>query len=188
MKIAFDFDNVIADFINTFIILAEAEYNIEVNYNNIKNYDFSEQDGLGLTPEQYKDLVNKICASNYLTGLQNQMENMYDVLSTIYHYKYIYDPIVIISNRRHRKPVDEWLKTYLRGIRYSLFLLAGQDVSKGGILRALGYDAIIEDNPKECKDILEQGFMPIVFDHPWNRELGEGYKRIKNLREVLEIV
>jgi len=158
MKIGFDFDNVIADFTNTFIILAEAEYNIEINYNNIRNYDFSEQDGLGLTSEQYRNLVNKICSSDYLTGLQNQMENMYDVLNSIYHYKNKKDPIVIISNRRHRKPVEKWLETYLIGIRYSLSLVK-HSIDKASILLALGYDGIIEDNPKVCKDIMAKGFL-----------------------------
>ena len=188
MKLAFDFDNVIADFISTFIILAKANYGAEIDYNNIKKYNFSIDDKLGLSSCQYKKLIGNICSSEQNTGLQNPMENMFDTLSTIYHYKQKNNPIVIISNRRHRKPVEAWLNHYLKDLRYSLFIRTGkEDIDKAGILLALGYDGIIEDHPDVCKTVFKSGLIPIVMSHPWNTGLGSEYKRIGNLKEVLEI-
>jgi hypothetical protein len=61
--------------------------------------------------------------------------------------------------------------------------------TKGELLKSLGAQYHIDDQPKHCISALQQGIQPLLFgDYSWNRsvELPEGIVRVKNWQEVTE--
>jgi len=99
--------------------------------------------------------------------------------------------LVILTSRRHEisKDTEAWLNKYFHGIfdeiHYSS--LWNKPIkedrasgTKGRIVKQIGADYLIDDQPKHCVAAAEAGITALLFgNYPWNREQETGVKLIK---------
>lgn len=172
LKIGFDIDGVLADFVSGFAALLP-EYEID---------SFSW--GLGLTKEQERVGWKRVDASPsfwYDLAILNSLPAI--------------DPqheVFFITKRRHtpgQEPTSisaaRWLHDKL-GVSLPTVLALS---NKGEVCRAIGIDTFIDDKPENCWDVQDESpnTETFLFDQPWNRH-DTRVLRVKTLDEYLEKV
>jgi len=107
--------------------------------------------------------------------------------------------LIIVSSRvnMHRAETLEWLDRHFAGIFSSINLAGIYDVlskdssraTKAEIVKRLGADYLVDDQPKHCFAVAENSVSAVLFgDYSWNRSvtLPAGVTRCKDWPAVLE--
>jgi hypothetical protein len=104
--IAFDFDGVIADTFRLFVNLARQNYGVEIDYEAIGDYEFTE--ALDLPPDQTQGLIDDLTYRSHELGL----EPIGDALKTLARLSAQTSPLIVTA-RPVSEPVAIWLSERL---------------------------------------------------------------------------
>ncbi len=177
--------------------------------------DFSNQKwGTHLTPDDYNEhwavvwgvdeqeakkrgKIIHANATKILGGLSHDPNAKSTLVKLAKKYK-----LVIVTSRRRaiQKDTLEWLDKHFKGIFAELHFAGIWDdlekdlkfrlkATKAEIVKQIGADYLIDDQPKHCFAAAEAGIMSLLFgDYRWNRsvQLPKGVIRVKSWQEVLE--
>lgn len=172
--------------------------------------DFSNRRwGTSLKPEDYHEhwaelwQVNeeeseKRAVEYHASGTIRDLEAISDAKQVLEKLSNSYKLVVLTSRRAIvEKDTRDWLATNFRGV-FDEIHFAGiwdkvtkgrMNMTKASLLRELGADYFIDDQPRHCFAAAEAGIKVLLFgDYKWNHglDLPKGVTWTKNWQEVLE--
>ncbi|OPZ60505.1 MAG: 5' nucleotidase, deoxy (Pyrimidine), cytosolic type C protein (NT5C) [Deltaproteobacteria bacterium ADurb.Bin510] len=179
-RIAFDFDGVIADTFRLFVNLARQNYGVEIDYEAIGDYEFTE--ALDLPAEQTQDLIDDLTYRSHELGL----EPIGDALKTLARLSTLTSPLIVTA-RPVGEPVAIWLNEQLPGADFRI-AATGSPEAKLGVLKDSGIGFFIDDRLDTCEMLHHHGLTPLVFAQPWNRVRAHGFRTVSTWREIDELI
>lgn len=146
--------------------------------------------------EHARARANEFFESKMLREFEHDIE----ALSVLHQLKERYDLIIVTARRTQTKgDTLDWIKEKYPGIFQEdrIFFAGIWDEAhpeaikktKGALLKELGADYLIDDQPKHCIGALQEGVQPLLFgNYRWNQvdELPEGITRVDGWADVLE--
>ncbi len=173
-EIAFDFDGVVADTFRLFVEMAKTEYNIDIEYEDITEYDF-----MRVVKMDYTHVAQIF---ETLTNFPHEVDlkpntGAADVLARLARTA---PPLSVITARHVGEPVHRWFEKHIPQIGAGLLTVkaTGESTAKLAILKSMGVKYFVEDRVDTCHLIAKEGITPIVYDQPWNRD-GHSYAVVK---------
>jgi len=187
MIIAFDLDEVLNNFMESFLLFYEEKNGKKVELSDMKSYNFWEN-GLGNNRDEAIEMVKEFYNSE-----------QYNKISTSFYAKEILDKLIkaehkvfIITSRPENigKSTKEFVRNNFSDeieIIYSNDFFKGNRKSKAEIAKELKVNFMVEDNINYARECAEQGINVFLVNKPWNDgEINESIIRINNLNEILE--
>jgi len=176
MKLGFDVDGVISDFVGSFAKVLGSHYGLSLVEPDFYCYDLDLI--LGITKEQRDKFIT--------TGLFRNLKLIPGAKTALRKFKVEGHDIFILTSRGdHLTEVTiDWLRD--KGIPYSrLLTLNGGEKH----LADVDLDLVVEDNLAEAIGLARR-FKVLLFDRPWNRSLNVErlFKRVHNWGEVIKEV
>ena len=184
--IGLDLDEVLANFLDTFLIFYNGKHKTRFRRDDFKSYVFC--DTIGGTLESDIEELEEF----YDTMLFRYMKSVEDSKGGI-AYLFGRSNLHIITSRREslREKTQDWVERTF-GYKFSSINLTGDSnpsnsSSKSEQCKKLGLDVIIEDNTRYAEDCANADIPVILLDCPWNQCYErEGVVRVKNWFEILE--
>lgn len=164
-RIGFDIDGVVADTAGAFIRLARDQYGLgEINPEEITA--FQVEDCLDIDPDMVEQIFGHLLSNPLDYGLE-PMPGAIEVLNELAATA----PLTFITARPEKKPIEQWLKTYLNPkAGHSMRLVAmGEHDGKSFHIKDMGLRYFIDDRAETCVSLAAEGLYPYVFTQPWNR-------------------
>jgi uncharacterized HAD superfamily protein len=184
MKIGIDIDEVIAEFLESFLDFYNLKYNGNFKKEDFKDYKFEEI--LGGTPDKTNELIQE-------HGYCGEIRLVEGALAAVNELSRKHELIVLTARHPMFKDKTEDFLAQHFGNIFSQILYTGEVFQKYGttksdLCRELGIDIIIEDNKLFSKECAEKGIRVLLFDKPWNQvyEEHKNINRVKNWKEILE--
>jgi len=184
MRIGIDIDEVIVEFLDSFLEFYNSKHNKNFKKEDFKSYIFEET--LGGTHE---DSVNLIKEFSY----SEDPKLVEDALEVINQLAKGHELIVLTA--RHpmfKEKTTHLLKKHFGDIFLEI-LYTGEAFEKQGVTKAdlcknLGVNFIIEDNKLFSFECAQKGIRFFLLDKPWNQnhEEHENIIRVNNWREILD--
>lgn len=159
MKLGIDIDDVIAEFVPSFLIYHNKKRGLSLQYKDIKTYDINEYSGIS-KDDLWEDIKEFYQTSEFhnLTPVKG-----IDTLSNSDHDIYF----VTARLDSTEQPTINWLDRYnLIQDDNRLFMNVK---NKGHLCKMLNLDVLIDDSIKNLNTCEENGIVPVVFDRPWNQ-------------------
>jgi hypothetical protein len=165
-EIAFDFDGVVADTFRLFVQMAKRDYDVDIDYESIKEYDFLRI--IKMDQDHVAQLFSTLTYYPHELDLEPNA-GAADVLTRIAETA---PPISVVTARPISGPVERWFEKNIPRIRPDSIRISAtsESTAKLEILKQHGTRFFVEDRLDTCHLIAAQGITPIVFDQPWNRE------------------
>lgn len=189
MKIVFDLDEVLNEFVRSFILFYEKKSGNKINFEDIRSYNFWEN-GIGKDREEAASLVNEFYNSEYYNRIVVALHSQ-EVVKEIMEKGH---DIFIVTSRPDniRERTKEFVKSNFSDkieiIHSNDFFKEGKR-SKAEIVKDLGAEIMVEDNLRYAMECSEKGIKVFLLNKPWNKqEIIEGDKniiRVDDLNEVL---
>ncbi|HWR68615.1 MAG TPA: haloacid dehalogenase [Desulfomonilia bacterium] len=162
--IAFDFDGVIADTFRLFVRMARENYNYDINYDDITDYEFlkcirmDRQHALEIIEVLTHDPHEVDLFPNY--GADSVLIRMSSL-----------SPLLVVTARPLSDPVALWFKRHIPQIdrRCIRVEATGVNTAKLEVLKGNSITHFVDDRLDTCHMLQEAGITPIVFTQPWNR-------------------
>ncbi len=164
-RLAFDIDGVVADTAAAFLRIAAKEYGAaHLSLDDIA--EFEVESCLDLDPRVIRHIFQRLLEDPLGEGLA-PMPGAVAVLEELAGCA----EVTFVTARPLRAPIEAWLCRHLgpRARRNFRLEATGDHDNKGGYLRRLGVDTLIDDRLETCAALAAAGFSPIVFEQPWNR-------------------
>ena len=175
MKIAFDIDGCINDYLKHLTELLIKEYNIEnVNQNT---YNILEQIGIS-TLEEQKAFYKK--HQSYFESKKPRKDSV-EIINLLKEE----NDIFIITARNYDESI--WTQNWLNknGIKYDELLINTEN--KIGACKWKKIDVIVEDNPYNAVCLAEEGIKVLLFDNPYNQNIvHKNIKRCYSWNQIFE--
>ncbi len=181
-QIAFDFDGVIADTFRLFIAMAREELNLEINYDDVRQYEF----------DQVLEEHQKAGAQRILDILTNQAHEInlppiQGAINTLERLSRL-TPQLIVTARPISEPVQLWLQQQLpEGHDRITIIASGDSEHKLPILKEHDVRFFIDDRLDTCHQLHAAGITPIVYNQPWNSEQ-HPYAQVSNWNEINSLI
>lgn len=165
-EIAFDFDGVVADTFRLFVEMAKTEYDVDIDYEGITEYDF-----MRVVKMDYQNVAQIFdTITNYSHELDlKPITGAADVLARL---AWTAPPLSVVTARPNGDPVERWFVKHIPeiGAGFVKISATGESTAKLKILKNQGIKYFVEDRLDTCRLLAAEGITPIVFDQPWNRE------------------
>lgn len=163
-ELAFDIDGVLADTFHVFVKIAREEYDIQVNYDDITEYDFRKV--VDIDEEICNVIIQRILNDPVHMGIK-PMNGAVDVITRLSRY----GTILFVTARPGRTSIYEWLVRHLKRVDPRLIRLeaTGSHEDKIPILLEQGIRYFVEDRLDTCYLLATASVTPIVYEQPWNR-------------------
>lgn len=164
-RIGFDIDGVVADTAGAFIRLARDQYGLgEIRPEEITS--FQVEDCLDINPDMVEQIFGHLLTDPLDHGLE-PMANAIEVLNELATTA----PLTFITARPEKKPIENWLRTYLNPVAGDAMRLVatGEHDNKGDHVKSMGLQYFIDDRAETCITLAADGLSPYVFEQPWNR-------------------
>jgi len=163
--IGFDIDGVVADTAGAFIRLARDEYGLGV----INPHDitaFQVEDCLDIDNAKVEEIFSLLLTDPLYYGLE-PMPYAIDVLNELATAA----PLTFITARPLKKPIENWLETFLHpsAFRTMRLMAMGEHDGKGDYIKKMGLQYFIDDRAETCIRLAEEGLSPYVYNQPWNK-------------------
>lgn len=168
-SLAFDIDGVVADTMAIFIELARKKYGLtELSKEQMTCYDLHRC--LDLEREVIDDLICLTLSDEY-TLQTPPVPGAPEVLTTISEQT----PLRFITARIWPESIIQWLEQILPDVSPGRIqvIATGAPEAKATVLREMGITAFVDDRLETCIQLAQEGFRPIVFDQPWNRDASQ---------------
>ena len=184
MKIGIDIDEVIAEFLESFLEFYNLKYNGNFKKEDFKDYKFEEI--LGGTPDKTAELIQE-------HGYDGEIRLVDGALEAVKELSKKHELIILTA--RHpmfKDKTEKFLEMHFGNI-FSQILYTGEAFQKYGttksdLCKELDINIIIEDNKLFSRECAEKGIRVLLFDKPWN-QIYEHHKniiRVKDWKEILE--
>lgn len=185
LRIGFDVDGVLADFIPTYIAYAK-----ECGFENIDPTVWD----IGLTKEQQDTVWARIKFTENFWAYEVKPIEKYKVPFEKLQHEHT---LVFITNRvptcglSVEEQTARWLHVNLR-INYPTVLVVSHWYEKAGVYKALKLDAFVDDKFQTVEAMVERGQNAYMYDQPWNKftlnpVLTFG-RRVKSIEEYVKRV
>jgi len=184
MRIGIDIDEVIAEFLDSFLEFYNSKYEKNFQKKDFKSYIFEEI--LGGTHEDAIELIKE-------HGYKWEIKLVEGALDSIRKLAEKHELIILTA--RHpmfKNETEDFLKVHfgnvLSEIYYTGEAFQKYGVTKSDICKELNIDILIEDNKIFSLECAEKGIKVLLFDKPWNQDCfeHENVLRAYNWKEILE--
>ena len=180
-ELAFDIDGVVADTMDVFIRLAHERYGLHrLTIEDLACYNLYEC--LDIDHEILTELICLTLDDEHTLQLP-PMKGAPEVLTQIA----TATPLHFVTARIWPESIVQWLRNTLPDVPEERIRVTatGDPDAKAEVLRNLGVKYFVEDRTETCRRLAEQGFRPILFDQPWNRNEPEAdFPRVMNWNEL----
>ena len=184
--IGIDLDEVVADFVMTFIDFYKDTYGRRILFEKIKTYNFWEH-GLDKNREEAIRLVDEFYNSRYFNKIP-LIDGVGQAIDKLSLEKRIY--IVTSRPKRFKDKTEAFINNHFFGkeirVVYSSDFHKENGSTKAEICTNLGIRDFIEDNLEYARECAERGVRVFLYDKPWNmRKLDRRIIRVKSWKEIL---
>lgn len=181
-KLAFDVDGVFADTFRTFVETARDQYGIQVEYEDITEYDFRQV--IDIDEKTSDEIIQRILDNPLSMGIQPVIGAV-DVLSRLSQI----GPLLFVTARSEKDSILEWVQQVLRVTDMDVIQLEATStyVEKLPVLLKHGIRYFVEDRLETCYFLEKTPITPIVFEQPWNRK-PHPFQTVKNWREIEDLI
>jgi len=164
-ELAFDIDGVIADTFRAFVKAARDSYGVEIEYEDITDYDFRKV--IDIDDETSDAIIEQILEDPLGLGIA-PVQGAVDVLRRLS----CFGPLCFVTARTNRDAIMEWVRQTLQIENGGPIRLeaTGTHENKLPVLLKHGIRYFVEDRLETCYLIQQSPVTPIVFDQPWNRQ------------------
>lgn len=162
--IGFDIDGVVADTGGAFIQIASEEYGLSsLSLKDITYYDVV--DCLDVD----REIIDEIFTRLHDEPLSSGIQPMEDAINVLHKYAE-HAPLTFVTARPEKKPIDLWLKHFLRPAAYEKMRLVAMGVhdNKTPYIKDLGLKYFVDDRLQTCQKLAQEGITPLVYNQPWN--------------------
>ncbi|ETR70978.1 MAG: haloacid dehalogenase [Candidatus Magnetoglobus multicellularis str. Araruama] len=181
-SIAFDIDGVVANTMGLFIDIVREKYDISISYDQITHYDLTQC--LDIEFDIIWETLQQIMNGNHTQKLRpiDQAPNALQRLSQKS------DRLLFITARPDAIPLESWFREALRLPESRFKIVATGDFQqKLAILDEHQIKYFVEDRMETCRLIYNNGFVPIVFRQPWNRE-SHSFIEVQSWDEIVAMI
>ena len=180
--LAFDIDGVIADTFRAFVRTARERYGIDVDYEDITDYDFRKV--VDIDDETSDEIIEMILDDPVGLGIA-PVRGAGEILTRLSRL----GPIRLVTARTNKEAINAWFEKAL-GLRHGRGIhieTTGSHEDKLPILLEQGIRYFVEDRLETCYLIQGSPVTPIVFEQPWNQ--GEHpFLRVGNWDEIRDMI
>ncbi|MBZ4659374.1 MAG: haloacid dehalogenase [Desulfacinum sp.] len=181
--IAFDIDGVVADTMQVFVDLARTRYGLtHLRKDHLICYNLYQ-----CVPAPAHVIDDLICLTldDDHTLRVPAMEGAAEVLTRLAGY----GPLRFVTARIWPESIVRWLQGLLPEVPAGSIQVTatGDPEVKHRVLREMGVRYFVEDRLETCRLLADQGFVPILFDQPWNQE-GAPFPRIYSWSELNDLL
>jgi len=198
MKIGIDIDEVVTEYLKSFLEFAKVKLGRTAKLEDFKDYIFTEPLGLSLD-EACKLVKEHTSLSNTLVnlGLVNGAKEAISLLAKN-------NDIFFITSRHPNDKIQtiEFFELHFPGNKFEIHFSseAWKDTgnkTKLDICKELEIEVLLEDNKKYALNCASNGVKVILFDKPWNNNLkedknifrvqtwGDALKKIKEIKHAI---
>ncbi|MFA6082458.1 MAG: hypothetical protein WC773_03550 [Patescibacteria group bacterium] len=191
MKIAFDFDDVLTDFVSEFLRYCNENDGTSFVLSDVLEYDL--QPLFKRPHAEIVDKVFKFYQSGSLKSLQpqNKAVDVVEKLSKDHE-------LIVITSRPTQLTAEttSWLDSHFPQ-RFSKIILTHHFSNDGNargekndVCLREKVDLIIDDSPEWAEKCANSGVRVLLFDRPWNHGVSDHKNiiRIKQLTDVLQVI
>ena len=188
MRIGIDFDDVIADSMQTIIDLQNKQFG--TSYKREDATHFHLEDIWGGTKEEWRAKLDDFLSTKHLASL-NPVAGVIPALDAL---KKGGHELYIVTGRSEEgvAATEQWVAEHFpetfAGIHYGFHLASDPTKSrkKSEICKENKVELMIEDHFGNAKECAEAGIRVFLFDQPWNQgELPQNIERIKSWDEIV---
>jgi hypothetical protein len=181
-ELAFDIDGVIADTFRAFVEAARSQYGIQVEYEDITEYDF--RTVIDIDERTSYEIIEKILDDPLEMGIK-PISGAVKVLTRLLDI----GPLLLVTARPDKEAILKWIQLHLRlldvtGIRLEA---TGTHKEKLPVLLEHGVKYFVEDRLETCYLICEASVTPIVFEQPWNQK-PHPFQTVKSWDEISAMI
>ena len=164
-ELAFDIDGVIADTFRVFVKTARESYGVEIEYEDITEYDFRKV--IDIDDETSNAIIEQILEDPVGIGIA-PVQGAAEVLRRLS----CFGPLCLVTARTNREAIMEWVRQALQIENGDHLRLeaTGTHEDKLPVLLRHNIRYFVEDRLETCYLIQQSPVTPIVFDQPWNRQ------------------
>jgi hypothetical protein len=164
-ELAFDIDGVIADTFRVFVKTARESYGVEIEYEDITEYDFRKV--IDIDDETSNAIIEQILEDPVGIGIA-PVQGAAEVLRRLS----CFGPLCLVTARTNREAIMEWVRQALQIENGDHLRLeaTGTHEDKLPVLLRHNIRYFVEDRLETCYLIQQSPVTPIVFDQPWNRK------------------
>ena len=164
-ELAFDIDGVIADTFRVFVKTARESYGVEIEYEDITEYDFRKV--IDIDDETSDAIIERILEDPVGIGI-TPVQGAAEVLRRLS----CFGPLCLVTARTNREAIMEWVRQALQIENGGHLRLeaTGTHEDKLPVLLRHNIRYFVEDRLETCYLIQQSPVTPIVFDQPWNRK------------------
>lgn len=185
MRLAFDIDDVLLDFVPALARFHNEFYSTNLSARDFHTYYFSEV--WGGTSEDGEKKVNEFLDSLYFREIE-AVDGAADAIEKLTRENKIY----IVTSRPERlselshKQIKNNFWDFYEEILFAKNGYCGWgEKTKAEICEELGVEVLVEDSPKYCNC---GDTKVLLFDRPWNREAKGNFQRVYSWKEIGEIL
>ena len=181
-ELAFDVDGVFADTFKIFVETARDQYGIQVEYEDITEYDFREV--IDIDEKTSDEIIQRILYNPVEIGIRPILGSV-DVLTRLARM----GPILFVTARPEGDSIREWIHQYLSVGDLSAIQIEATSTHKDKIPVLLnhGIRYFIEDRLETCYLLEKTSVTPIVFEQPWNRK-PHPFQTVKSWHEIEALI
>ena len=170
MKIAFDCDDVLLDFIGTFARFHNEFYGTNLKRDDFDSYSFSK--ALEISFQESKIKIGEFFETSHFENAM-PMEGSVEVLSKL---KEDGNDLYVVTSRDKaiKSKTENWIgknfQNLFSGIYFAKSIYTNPSMqNKASICREIGAETFVEDNPEHLSDF-NNGARILLYDAPWNRK------------------
>jgi len=181
-EVAFDIDGVFADTIGAFIREAKEKFGININYNDIKDYELRK--AVNMDESILIELAKRILYEPLEMGIQ-PIKGSIQVLKRLAKTSRLF----FVTARPDKEGIKKWILTQLRDIdKNTISVIAtGTHEEKVPLLLKEGIKYFVEDRLETCFLLEKHSITPIVFEQPWNSK-PHPFLKVKNWQELENLI
>jgi len=186
-KIGIDIDEVITEFVKSYLKIYNHKYDDNKTFEDICSYDLWKP--LGITRGEAFEISDEFYASrdfdniSFVDGAKDGIERLSRE-----------NELFFITSRpvKIKEKTEQFFKKSFPNLNLPLIFSDGlfhnQEETKANICKELNIDSIIEDNINYAFDCAETGIITYLLDKPWNQSnaLPKNIIRVKNWKEIME--
>lgn len=181
-ELAFDVDGVFADTFRIFVETAREKYGIQVEYEDITEYNFREV--IDIDEKTSGEIIQRILDNPLAMGIRPVFGSV-DVLTRLSNIS----PLLFVTARPERDSISEWIHQFLRVADLSAIHIEATSTHKEKlpVLLKHGIRYFIEDRLETCYLLEKTSVTPIVFEQPWNRK-PHPFQTVKSWHEIEALI
>jgi uncharacterized HAD superfamily protein len=188
MKIGIDIDEIIAEYLKSFLEFLNSEKKISINYNEVLNYNYIGQ-SKGLGKEQIQKYIQEHTAKEINLVELELIEGCLEAINLLDdNHKVCFITSRHISNE---KSTIQFFKKHFPDREFKIIFsgdIWGGNKTKSEICKEENCEIMIEDNADYALDCAKKDIKVLLLDKPWNKnyEKHENITKVENWKEILE--